>query len=267
MKRIKCIACGSEKLESTFFIKILSKYDAKLLKCNSCLSYLFENPVWLEEAHQKAISNLDVGIVERNLFFKNLLLSALPIGNDKKYLDYGAGTGLLVRMLRDRGLEFNYQDLFAQPTFPVNFSNERSSLSNKYYAITLFEVFEHIGDPKQVFALLGSQSDILIFSTELSSNVTMSPEYWYIQPLSGQHINFVTYIGLEKLGKALEFKLYSNNKNLHCYYRGKLPKRVKFAISKPKVAWVLGILIDLKQRKKSLVESDYLSQVGKLKDS
>jgi hypothetical protein len=262
MLRKNCIACLSGNLKTIFSIKILSKYDGELLECESCKSYFFKEPFWLEEAHKNAISNLDVGIVERNLIFKNLMMAALP-GSNKKYMDYGAGTGLLVRMLRDRGLEFEYQDQFAQPTFPVNFSHDNSTISSKYNAITIFEVFEHLHDPRNVLVQLGALTDLLIFSTELSSEENMSPDYWYLQPLSGQHINFVTHDGLERLGKTMNYNLYSNNKNLHCYYRGKLSKRVKLAISFPKVAWVLGLLLDLKLRKKSLVERDYLSQISK----
>lgn len=80
-----------------------------------------ETPYWLEEAYSNAIAPIDIGPVNR-AFKMAETTKALAVAFFNPWrpcLDFGAGYGLLVRRLRDLGLDYRYYDrhcanLFAQ---------------------------------------------------------------------------------------------------------------------------------------------------------
>ncbi|MBR3723441.1 MAG: hypothetical protein IKN12_11900 [Selenomonadaceae bacterium] len=61
-----CKICDGEtaKFDRT---KVLGKYSVQYYKCKNCGAIFTEEPYWLNEAYSDAISDLDVGLVSRNL--------------------------------------------------------------------------------------------------------------------------------------------------------------------------------------------------------
>ena len=159
--------CNSLMLEHDRAL-ILNKYNVAYYICPHCEFIQTERPYWLNEAYTKAISQLDTGIMIRNLSNANsLLLFMKYIDNnytENKYLDFGGGHGILTRIMRDYGFDFYWYDKFAENLFANGFEG---NIDEKYKMITSFENFEHFVEPIPEIETLMRKTDILYFSTEL----------------------------------------------------------------------------------------------------
>ena len=117
-----------------------------------------ETPYWLEEAYSSAIAAQDVGILQRNLTNCRLTSAILNLLFPKmsSAVDFGAGHGVFVRMVRDKGFNFFWSDLHATNDYARGFeSQERSTV----VCSTSFEVLEHFTDPVADLSKLMSLSD------------------------------------------------------------------------------------------------------------
>ncbi|WP_104743897.1 class I SAM-dependent methyltransferase [Helicobacter cinaedi] len=128
-------------------------------------------------------------------------------------LDFGGGSGLLVRLLRDVGIESYWSDEYCENLFARGFEWQENI---KPTLATCFEVFEHLPNPREQIDSMLKICPNLLFSTELlpcpipESNGANA--WWYYGFSHGQHISFYTYKSLELIAKA---------HNLHfCSYGG-----------------------------------------------
>ncbi len=101
--------------------QILGKYTVQYYCCPACGFIQTEEPYWLEEAYATPIGLADVGLLSRNIVLSRILkaLIACLFRQDGRFLDYGGGYGVLVRLMRDQGYDFYRFDphcanLFAQ---------------------------------------------------------------------------------------------------------------------------------------------------------
>jgi len=206
---MKCKICNSETT-NCFDSKILGKHLVEYHKCEVCCFLQTEEPYWLDEAYKKPINTSDTGYISRNLLISKKLTFLLYFVFDKngKYLDYAAGYGVLVRMMRDIGFNFYWEDKYTDNLFSKGFEwNKDDSLQ----AVTAFEVFEHFVNPiKEIENLLGI-SDTIIFTTELYPKHNPSPEeWWYFGLDHGQHISFYSHETLEYIAKKYDLRFYSD---------------------------------------------------------
>lgn len=119
----KCRVCAGPAGAFGPRIQILRRYDIRYFMCESCGLVQTEEPYWLDEAYSEAIAPSDVGIVSRNVSLvpiTSLVIRAF-FSSSGRFVDYGAGTGLLVRSMRDRGYDFHYLDAYAQNLFARGF--------------------------------------------------------------------------------------------------------------------------------------------------
>ncbi|PKP59337.1 MAG: class I SAM-dependent methyltransferase [Candidatus Altiarchaeales archaeon HGW-Altiarchaeales-1] len=188
-----CKICNSDTNE-VFEAKILNSYNVKYYKCKHCGFIQTEKPYWLNEAYSSAISSLDVGLVSRNLSFVPITASIIEkyFKVNGKFLDYGGGTGLFVRLMRDKGFDFYRQDIYCENLFAQNFDiNDLDDKKIKFELLTAFEVFEHLKDPLIEIEKMFKLSDSILFSTELQPLENVTPDnWWYFVPETGQHISF-----------------------------------------------------------------------------
>ena len=68
-----CKICNS-KIAKLFQAEILNKYKIEYYRCNRCAFIQTEEPFWLQESYSNAITNLDIGLVGRNLYYSNTIL-------------------------------------------------------------------------------------------------------------------------------------------------------------------------------------------------
>ena len=205
----KCKVCNSASTKK-FKALILKKYVIQYYLCSKCKFIQTEEPYWLDEAYKEPINTSDTGYISRNLLISKKLTFLLYSVFDKngKYLDYAAGYGVLVRMMRDIGFNFYWEDKYTGNLFSKGFEwNKDTSLQ----AVTAFEVFEHFVNPiKEIENLLGI-SDTIIFTTELYPKHNPSPEeWWYFGLDHGQHISFYSHETLEYIAKKYDLRFYSD---------------------------------------------------------
>jgi hypothetical protein len=211
-----CKICNSK---SELFLNTYI-FDASFLidyfKCTRCGFLQTQEPTWLDKSYSEAITSLDIGLLNRNINFSNLTEQLLLtfFTETKSYLDFGAGYGVFVRMMRDKGFDFKWYDTHCENLFAKHF--EEFDLSKKQDIITAFEVFEHLPNPVEQLAPLLQHSQALIFSTFTNYEAQANFDaWWYRAPLSGQHVSFFTPKSLQLLAEKFNKYFYTNHLDFH----------------------------------------------------
>lgn len=194
----------------------------------------------------------------------------------KILLDFGGGTGLLVRLLRDSGIEAFWEDKYCQNIFARGF--EWRSDNPRLFALdsviqetlskqkmrppelaTSFEVFEHLPNPLEEIESMLSRAPNLLFSTELLPSFIPESSgqnaWWYYGFAHGQHISFYSYESLAFIAKKRGLYFYSYS-GLHLFSSKKInPLAFKLVI---KLAGK-GLFLWVKKRLGSKTMSDSLA--------
>ena len=220
-----CKICTGKLLE-IFSGLILQQYNVIYFKCEDCGFIQTEPPYWLKEAYQSAITDLDIGLINRNIQFAEILEKILlnnSITPNGKFIDYGGGYGMFVRLMRDKGFDFYRQDMHCQNLFARHFDVTGIKDQQSFELLTAFEVFEHLEYPMQEFEKMLSFSDNILFSTELLPDNNPTPTtWWYFAPETGQHISFYTLKSLQILAENYGLHFYSNGSSMHMFAKNKL---------------------------------------------
>ena len=215
---MNCKICDNQT-KFLFKKKVLNKYDSEYFQCENCGFIQVKNPHWLKKSYESAISSLDTGLVSRNLYFQQKTEEIILENFDyhKKFIDYGGGYGLFVRLMRDAGFNFYRQDLYCKNLFAQHFDINDLERNNKQFELlTAFELFEHFENPITEIEKMLKFSNSILFSTELQpKNINNYKDWWYFSPESGQHISFYTKKSLEEISKRFNLNLYTNNKTFH----------------------------------------------------
>jgi len=206
-----CYADSGKILE----MNVLNKYPVSYLQCSECGFIQTEEHFWLEEAYANAISALDTGILQRNLSLSNTTADIInklfnPSG---KFLDFGGGFGIFVRLMRDKGYNFYRYDKYCENLFASYFDigNNLERITEKFELATAFEVFEHLSDPLLEIEEMFKLSDTIFFTTELiPKDIKDLKEWWYFAPEAGQHISFYSKQSLEIIAAKFNAVFYSN---------------------------------------------------------
>lgn len=191
--------------------RVLGRHDVGYHRCERCGFVQTDEPFWLDEAYSEAITNSDLGLVSRNLQLAPVVLALAVTMFDPagRFVDYGGGYGMLVRLLRDAGLDFYRSDRYCRNLFAVGFDAPEPELAS-YELLTAIEVFEHLVDPvAEVERMLGF-SRSLFFTTQLVPAEVPPPDSWWYYGLEhGQHVSFYTRDSLRVLGERFGLTLYS----------------------------------------------------------
>lgn len=235
---------------------LLKKYHVQYFRCERCGFIQTETPYWLEEAYSSAIAAQDVGIMHRN--FGNCVVTCAVLNllfpKMSKAVDFGAGHGILVRMMRDKGFNFFWSDMHATNDYARGFES-KEGLS--YDFLTAFEVLEHFTDPVADLSKLMNLSENVFVSTVLVPEPTPGIlDWWYYLPTTGQHIAFYTTESLrilaDRFGRNLltfgPYHLFTKEpKSSLCY---------RLALN-PGIARIVNRIY----RRQSLIDSDYRQMI------
>ncbi|MBC7776194.1 MAG: class I SAM-dependent methyltransferase [Phycisphaerae bacterium] len=261
---MNCNICHAPT-EEVFRAKILGKHEAPYYQCPQCGFLRVPGPFWLPESYSSAITALDIGLLKRNLELREVVTAIVRtfFNPSAKFVDYGGGYGVLVRLLRDRGLDFYRQDIYAENLFAKNFDFENAGC-DKFEILTAFEVFEHLENPVEALGKMLQFSDNILFSTELQPIPHPTPEtWWYVLPEIGQHISFFSRKSLEALAQRMGLHLSTNGKNLHLLSRRKIALPLLFrALSYHQIAGIFNAVLP---GRKSLLPQDFDFLKRKLK--
>jgi hypothetical protein len=254
--------------DTTFLFKkkLLNQYEVSYFRCNETGFIQTEEPYWLHEAYESAITKLDIGLVRRNIELSHLIDRFIsknfnPLGS---FLDYAGGYGLLTRILRDKGYDFWNTDDYCQNLFATYNDIKYYGGERNFELVTAFELLEHLQDPIAQIKTPLQYSNHLLFSTELIPANGKVEDWWYIAPETGQHISFYTLEALKRIADTYAMNFYSNGKNLHLFSKKEfstnpfsfLDKRLPFFYRKIKK--VLSAYENKHKTKlPNLAESDY----------
>ncbi|MBD2490177.1 glycosyltransferase [Aulosira sp. FACHB-615] len=207
---MKCKICNSN---SHFFGKnlLLNKYNVNYFQCSNCGFVQTEEPYWLEEAYSDVIGKSDSGLLFRNQYCSQKAYQIIfnIFNHQSRFLDYGAGYGLFVRMMRDSGFDFYWLDKFCNNIFAKGYTTNGNE---SYELVTAFEVFEHFVNPIEEIENILKFSRNILFSTEiLPINNPKPDEWWYYVPQEGQHTSIYTLKSLEIIADKYNLNFYSSN--------------------------------------------------------
>ena len=212
---MNCKICRSS-CNLLFNTLVLQKYNVNYFQCTSCGFIQTEEPYWLNEAYNDVIAQMDIGLVSRNL--EHAIIAEKIINkcfdSNRKFIDYGGGYGLFVRLMRDQGYNFYRQDNYCENIFASFF--DVTDITNHeeiiFELLTSFEVFEHLTNPITDILKMFEYSESILFSTELQplTKITSVNDWWYFVPETGQHISFYTLKSLQYIAATTFSNLYSN---------------------------------------------------------
>jgi hypothetical protein len=204
---------------------MLGKYAAEYFRCSVCGFMQTEEPYWLNEAYSSAINEIDLGTVNRAIIgsraVEGLILSSFD--ERAKFVDYGAGYGVFVRLMRDRGFDFYWRDRYCENLFAKNFIAKDGM---RFELLTAFEVFEHLSDPISEIEKMLALCENVLFSTLLVPDGAQTGKWWYFGPDHGQHISFYTIESLRVLAERFGLRLCSDGRELHLLSRKRVNDRV-----------------------------------------
>jgi len=234
---MNCKICNTQS-DFLFEKRLLNKYDVKYFHCNHCDFIQTETPFWLEDAYKSVITALDIGLVQRNVHYYPIVAAIITkwFNRTGRFLDYGGGYGLLVRLMRDRGFDFYRQDSYCKNLFAEHFDIEDLYIRNDFELITAFELFEHLIDPIGEMKKLLSYSSNILFSTELHPG-KMNFENWdYLSLETGQHIAFYGLRTLKYMANLFHLDLNTNKSSLHLLSHKKVSNDIFELLAKRKAS-------------------------------
>lgn len=253
-----CKVCGANST-ACMEAQLLGEYNVVYYQCNSCQFIQTEDPYWLKKAYSSAITSLDIGLVQRNEVAAGIVQSIISRWFDPKgrFVDYGGGYGMLVRMMRDRGFDFYRYDTHCENLFANTFDAQPSEIP-AYTLLTAFEVFEHLVDPKVDLALMLQYSPNLLFSTEVQplNWIPKSDSWWYILPETGQHISLYSTKSLKLLAEQHGLNYISGQNNMHLMSERPVSSQWFNGLTNWRGSQVYNQVV--RSRQPSLLDSDFI---------
>jgi hypothetical protein len=251
----KCLACSGE-MKPWCEAVVLNKHLATYSRCINC-GLIITLPTWLDEAYSSAITKTDVGLVSRNQRLAPIIiaLSRFLFGSGQiKNLDFGSGYGLLVRILRDNGVDSRGYDAHCVPVFNSEFHYTKIP-DHRVDFVTAIEVLEHLQNPHDLFVLLESVTDTIVFSTELQPSGNPQPSNWWYYCLEhGQHISLYSKRALIAISEKYNARLFTYG-GIHVITRNQSAGLLIKVLMRYKLAILFNFIF--KPKVKSLTALDY----------
>lgn len=259
---MRCKICKSET-KLLFRRPVLKKHDVAYFHCGNCDFMQTEEPFWLEEAYSSAISDLDLGPVNRAITGAQIVEGVILAGfdTDAKFVDWGGGYGVFTRLMRDRGYDFYWSDRYCQNLFAKHFTVDKEST---YELITAFEVFEHFVDPmSELQDMLRLSSNLFFTTLTPPRGLTSLKDWWYLTPEHGQHISIYSEKTLRFIAGMFGLHLSTDGADKHLLSRKPFPRSMFKVIARNgRTAGVLRRIRRRKLRTHSLLMPDFRAVTG-----
>ncbi len=259
---MQCRICHSTS-EFIFKGKILQKYDVSYFRCPNCEFMQTEEPYWLAEAYSSAISDLDLGPVNRAITGARVVESTILLAFDPnaRFIDWGGGYGVFTRLMRDKGYDFYWRDAYCQNLFAKHFVADADS---GYELMTCFEVFEHLVQPMAEIEAMLKLSPNILFTTLLPpSRLHAATDWWYLTPEHGQHISIYSVPALQFIAGKFGLQLSTDGSGTHLLSQKPVSGRLfKAVVHDRRVSQVIRKIGRRKLRKGSLLMDDFRAVTG-----
>ena len=257
-KFIKCRLCdGTANFE---FARQAADGDViDYFICTNCGSLETEDPYWLTSYHPSGegdLLNLDTYAAERTLRSRvSIYLIWRLVGfhmQREKLLDWGGGVGLLVRLLRDIGIDAHLYDKYASNHYASGFS---MSMMEKYDMVTAFEVLEHLIKPsKELADLFDLQPTVVVASTMLFNG--QGADWSYLGPAKSEHVFFYSERALRLIGNRFGYSVEILKTNIIIFYKNPISRfRIRIAAALTSRNYLSGVLFAV-IRHKSYCDAD-----------
>lgn len=238
---------------------VLGRHRATFRRCQLCGTVFAENPYWLHEAYEQAIAAEDLGLVSRNVWLSQttalLIRSVFP--NAASFVDFGAGNGMFVRLMRDSGFDFRYFDSYGPNLFAAG-NEVQLDGSIRFDMATGFEILEHLRHPTLELKNLAFVSESLFFTTTCLPDPPPSLNgWWYYSLGTGQHITFYTPRALDILAEQLGLRRVSRGIH-HLLTRKRVRPSVLRCVTSRRLSYHVNPLI----RRPTLLPEDYERLTG-----
>ncbi len=208
----ECRLCGHKAIYA-FSKSLVSEFSVNYYECENCQSLQTEVPHWLDKVYSDCLDKYDVMSVSRTSESLAMVVALWKIllPNNAKLLDFGGGSGLLVRQLRDRGINTRLSDKYGTNIFAQGFEDSEKM---EYDMVVCFEVFEHLSHPsKTIQDIMSKNPKTVVIGTCLWKK--QGQNWFYLCPETGQHIFFFSE-------KAMEYIASEYNMNYYSFRRGSL---------------------------------------------
>lgn len=233
---MRCRLCDHDCIPA-FERTVLRRLTVHYYSCPACGALQTETPTWLDEAYGSAIAALDTGIVARNLINQAVIfLLARILRPAGRLVDFGGGTGMLCRLLRDIGFDAYLMDRYADPVFARGFGLTPDAAGQTPVAIlSCFEVLEHLSAPRtEIDALFQLRPALLVASTKLCDG--QGADWPYLMPETGQHVFFYARRTMATIA-ATQGYAYLNRGDYHLFLRDPVSRvqraLIRLLISRP----------------------------------
>jgi hypothetical protein len=240
--------------------RVLKQYDVQYYQCAECGFTQTQQPYWLAEAYTSALVAGDVGAVQRNLELADITQTVINrfFEANGRFLDYGGGHGVFVRLMRDRGFDFWWHDKYAENLYSVGF--EETERGRPFELVTAFEVFEHLEDPVAGLSdMLARSCDAVLCSTQLLPPNNPKPgDWWYYGLGGGQHIALYTRAALERLASRFGYSVVSSGAWIHLLSRRRISESMFRLVIRKRVRSIFNWM----QKRPSLIGQDYTTLTG-----
>lgn len=239
--------------------RVLGRHDVRYYRCDVCGFVQTERPYWLDEAYGTALIAADVGVAQRNIELAAVTQAVIQqfFRADHRFLDYGGGYGLFVRLMRDRGFDFRWHDRYAENLLSRGF--EAAADSNGFELVTAFEVLEHLVDPVPDVEDMLRRGDSLLCTTRVLPATNPKPnEWWYYALSGGQHVSLFTLDALRRLAARVGRRLVTDGVSIHLITSHEVAEWLFRLVTRQPA---LGLLNRVRRRQ-SLMPADFQSLTG-----
>lgn len=225
-----CRTCGSPT-RLGFHSKVLGKpvrYEA----CTTCGYFQTQSPDWLDLAYASAINVMDTGILYRNLLNVHRVTATLAALRRLRgrVVDHAGGYGVLVRLLRDAGVDAFWQDKYCDNLLARGFEADEQPAD----LVTAFEVFEHFEHPTdELRAMLRLAPNVLLSTELIPGAADPDPSWWYLGSEHGQHIGFFRITTLERMARDTGCHVSTDGERLHLFSKQPIPRSWRTLIGSP----------------------------------
>jgi hypothetical protein len=242
MDVITCPICKSPALR-LFKVMIQSENSCDLFSCTKCEFAFYPDQNWIDKSFSEELNSLDIGATDRTLIaadYLSVLLKAQKLSGGS-ILDYGGGYGLLCRIMRDRGFDFENYDPHTRQIFPTSGKTISNPLEQRYDAVTLIEVALHFEDPVEEFKRLLELSDLVFFTAVLTDD-KLDSDWWYLSLETGQHIALFSMKTLEEIANEVGVHVTTDGKFFHIFHREKLTLVTRMLAKRQHLVFALASL-------------------------
>lgn len=236
-KHDRCRVCAHDSRH--VFTQVVLGETVDYFDCSHCGYLQTETPHWLDRAYNRAINDVDTGIMVRNRTNVARVVMTLAAYSrlNGRVVDHAGGYGILVRMLRDAGIDAYWRDRYCENLLARGFEAK----SQPADLMTAFEVLEHLVDPVADLRAMLKEAPVVLLSTDLVPTDEPPPtDWWYLGQEHGQHVGFFRRRTLAFIATVLGAHVATDGQSVHVLSVAPVPVRWHLLLQARRLWWPIA---------------------------